>query len=363
MTLPTVAVADQSWLATAAEHGGQHWISNAPCAVSAVAIAGEDVPLTRLLTRQADNSYVASPQSAWVRYPAAEAARHLPNPLRPLVPVAAATLAALVRLAGVDRAAILGNHLLSTNLLPAWSADALRPAMLNLTQRHPEIPLAMRSLCPDLQPTLATALRSLGWKLLVARQIYIANPADPALWKHNHLRKDQRLLDDTAVDVVFPDEITASELPRLRELFRQLFIDKHSPLNPDFTPAFFAFCLRSGFLELYALRYQGQLVGVLGLYARQGWLTTPLIGYDTALPQSLGLYRRLMALLYRQARERGLRLHLSSGADAFKRARGGVAHLEYTGIYAGHLPARQRLAVAALARTLNSLAPRALARL
>jgi hypothetical protein len=142
-----------------------------------------------------------------------------------------------------------------------------------------------------------------------------------------------------------------------------LFIDKHSQLNPDFTPAFFEFCLESGFLDLYALRYQGEVVGVLGLYARNGWLTTPLIGYDTTLPQALGLYRRLMALLYRQAGERQLQLHLSSGADAFKRARGGLGHFEYTAIYADHLPRCRQLALAAFARTMNTLAPRALARL
>jgi hypothetical protein len=177
------------------------------------------------------------------------------------------------------------------------------------------------------------------------------------------VRKDQRLLDDAAVDVLTPAEIKRQDLPRLRTVFRQLFIDKHSQLNPDFTPKFFEFCLDTGFLDLYALRYQGEIVGVLGLYARNGWLTTPLIGYDTSLPQGLGLYRRLMALLYRQARERQLQLHLSSGADAFKRARGGQGHLEYSAVYARHLAHFRQLALGTFARTMNTLAPRALARL
>jgi len=50
----------------------------------------------------------------------------------------------------------------------------------------------------------------------------------------------------------------------------------------------------------------------------------------------------LSLLLLREARERRLVLHASSGAAGFKRARGGVGATEYTLVQARHLPIRRR---------------------
>ena len=153
-----------------------------------------------------------------------------------------------------------------------------------------------------------------------------------------------------------PDTLGADDVPALQRCFRALFIDKYSVLNPDFTPEFFALCLDKRFLELHALRMDGRIVGVIGFYQRYGWLTTPLLGYDTTLPPELGLYRQLMALLLREAQARGLRLHYSSGAGAFKQHRGGVPALEYSAVFSGHLPGRQRLALGTLAGILQRMA-------
>lgn len=356
------AAADLAWLAHASQSGGQHWVGNAPCHVAPCRIGAYQLPLSGLSEARHNDSYVASLRSAWVRYPRAEAGRHVSPRLSPLVQglavPAASALQSLIHLGRLDQAAILGNYLLSTQLLPDALADGLPEALPEWQQQAGNRPLALRSVCPQRQPRLAAQLQASGFELIPARQVYVCDPTQATLWKHNHVRKDQRLLEDGTVDVVFAPNLQADDLPDLRRLFRQLFIDKHSPLNPDFTPEFFDFCWRSGFLELCGLRYQGRWVGVLGLYIREGWLTTPLIGYDTTLPQNLGLYRRLMALLYQQARERGLRLHLSSGADHFKRARGGIALPEFTAIHSGHLAARQRWAVRTLAALLRPLAHR-----
>jgi hypothetical protein len=82
-----------------------------------------------------------------------------------------------------------------------------------------------------------------------------------------------------------------------------------------------------------------------------------MLGYDTALPQEMGLYRLLMALLLKTAKERSLMLHLSSGAGAFKRSRGGKATLEYTAIYSEHLSPSKRMFVKKLSKLLNRYLP------
>lgn len=347
--------------------GGAYWLANAPCALSSIHIAGKNLPIIQPLRvwqkNQRRQTYVLSLRSAWIDYAKEEALRRVPAglrwPAKVAVSCAMSPLSLVLHACGLDKAVAIGNHLISTNLYPEWQPPevlALRDELINL---YPTNPLVIRNICPEVNPLLANALQTTGWSLIPARMVYLCDPQQKSVWKHNHVKQDAKLLASPDIQIVRPEQITASDLPELRNLYRQLFIDKHSMLNPDFTPAFFELCLESGFLELYALRLQDKLVGVLGLYehAESGWLTTPLIGYDTSLPQEKGIYRCLMALLLQQARERQLRLHYSSGASQFKRARGGVASLEYTAVFSAHLAYPKRLANSLFARSMQQLAP------
>ncbi|MCU6434323.1 GNAT family N-acetyltransferase [Undibacterium sp. Jales W-56] len=363
MTLPPHIRADALWLLAAKARGGAHWLSNVDCRIECVSIADSTQPVSLLDASHRHTSYVASPRSAWLRYAQDEVIRHAPLHTQSLSGIGStlvlSPLAAMISACGIDRAAIVGNHLMSTNLYPDWQANDIKDLTGNLRELYPDRPFMMRNICPAITPQLSSALQGQAWKLIPARMIYTCDPADDSVWKHNHIKKDARLLADPSIQIIPPEQVRTSDLARMRALFRQLFIEKHSRLNPDFTPAFFELCLETGFLDLYGLRWQERLVGVIGIYQHPeaGWLTTPLIGYDTSLPQELGIYRRLMALLLQQARERQAKLHYSSGASQFKRARGGQAHLEYTAVFTGHLPKYRQLALQVFAKTLQKLAP------
>jgi Acetyltransferase (GNAT) domain len=339
---------EAQWLSGALQGGSSHWVENACGAIHSVDLAGRRIPV-QLAEDGACQSYVASLISAWVRYPAFEASRRFsafpPSTLGRL----AAPLSALLRAGGLHRAALLGNWMVSTNLHPVASGrdwnNARDEAIVLAGQR----PLALRSVCPEVDGGIDARLEAEGWLLVPARLVYLCDPGNPEVWKRNHVRKDRRLLDDPAFSIAGPGDIAADDLPQLRRLFRDVFIDKHSPLNPDFSAAFFALCREHRFLDLFALRLNGETVGVLALLERHGWLTTPLIGHDTGKPQSLALYRRLMALLLAESLRRKTRLHYSSGAGDFKRARGGMPALEYTALYVRHLPKRQLRAAAVFA--------------
>ena len=99
----------------------------------------------------------------------------------------------------------------------------------------------------------------------------------------------------------------------------------------------------------------GVLDGILGLFAIDGIVTAPIVGYDTSLDSRFGLYRLLMTLTFQFAMQSGLRLNLSSGAAHFKRLRGGRPQIEYSAIYDRHLSVSRRLSVSALAATVNGL--------
>jgi hypothetical protein len=337
------------------------WVANVDANAHVVHAGGLRVPVLVDGPAAFSNSYVAGARSAWLDYALDELidgrrpARFAALPLR-------ATLGGMLRAAGFHRCAWFDNPLFSTQLpapglagavpaLEAWAA-ASAPGRLRL----------WRNVCGAVDGGLSETLVRQGWQMLPARQVYLCDPDDSSLWKRNHVRRDQKLMKDPEVSWVTHEALRESDLPALRRCFRAVFIDKHSAWNPDFTAAFFERQRLHGPLEFVALRWNGALVGVLGLYAQAGWLTTPLIGYDTTAPASLGLYRRLMARLLFEARERGLRLHYSSGAGEFKRNRGGEPVLEYTAADARGLAPGQRHAFAVVARGLRSAAPAILQR-
>jgi len=350
-----VAAAEHRWLEGAERHGAGHWLDNVCARVEPVCLGEHRVPLV-MPTPAPGTSYVASPVSAWARYPHEELRRHgraahaLTHPL-------VAALGLWMRAGGLDHGATLGNWLVSTNLHPGLSRTEWRRAREAALELVPDHPLLIRNVCPAIDPTLASHLHADGWWLTPARHIYLCDPAEPDVARRNNVKNDRRALNKAHFDRVSADAMTREELPALRHLFRQLFIDKHSALNPDFTPAFFECCLRDGFLHLEGLRLEGRLVGVVGTLSRHGWLTAPLLGYDTGAPQSLGIYRALMAMSFEQAARGNLRLHLSSGAGAFKRARGGKPHLEFTALYAHHLPPAVRAAARGFHVLMCRLAP------
>ncbi len=67
-----------------------------------------------------------------------------------------------------------------------------------------------------------------------------------------------------------------------------------------------------------------------------------MVGYDTSLPKSLGLYRRLAVVPVLEARRRGIPLNLSAGVGRFKALRGGEPVMEYLAVHDRHLPRWRR---------------------
>ena len=363
---PSKIFAEALWLQMASMMGGKYWLANGECDVKLINIEDKFFPVCIPQQSEQAQTYVLSLQSAWIDYAKVEATKHCAAGLLPLltfiVNITLSPLLFLLQGSRLHKSVILANHLISTNLYTDWDEKTVSNFTEKLSTEYKNRALTLRNICPEINPRLTEALRKNGWYLVPARMIYLCNPADINVWKHNHIKQDAKLLASKNLQIVEPNNLTRNDLTELRTLFRQLFIDKHSHLNPDFTPAFFELCLENNFLDLYAIRYLGRLVGVIGIYhnTETNWITTPLIGYDTNLPSSLGIYRCLMALLLRQAKQRNAQLHYSSGAKKFKQTRGGQEHLEYTAIYTKHLPFFNRLSSKAFSKILQLSLPKLL---
>ncbi|MFM2420866.1 MAG: hypothetical protein RL385_5589, partial [Pseudomonadota bacterium] len=211
-----------------------------------------------------------------------------------------------------------------------------------MTAAFPDHALMFRSLNLRTTPSLMAGLQALGYTALVSRRVHLFDARDSALFRRKGFRRDHALIKRHGYRAERLLHATPDEAARIAHLYASLYLEKYSQYNPAFTPAFVAAAVEDGLLEVHVLRHGARIDGALGFIARDGVMTTPLLGYDTTLPQALGLYRMLTALLSELARARGLLLHRSSGAATFKRARGAVPEFEYSYVYTRHLPLSRR---------------------
>jgi hypothetical protein len=290
-------------------------------------------------------SYVVSPTSQYVDYAKREVELELHDRplLRRLAPPLLDIFRPLLRWSQIEKAVYVNNWLLSTNLYPHFPPGVLRALHSLLTTAFPDHALVFRSVNQELNGAVGSELRGLGYRAVFSRQVYILDPRTGAYRRKKSYCKDRSLARRTPYAWINASALAESDCPRLKRLYDDLYIDKYSPYNPQFSEAFFRAAVSLGWLELWALRTDTRIDGILGFMQCQGVMTTPLIGYDRSLPEERGLYRLISLKLIEEAARRGLILHQSSGAAQFKKHRGGEPSIEYSYVFDRHLPRRRRL--------------------
>jgi hypothetical protein len=169
-------------------------------------------------------------------------------------------------------------------------------------------------------------------------------------------KRDLRLYRETDYQLIGGDDLSASNFPRLVELYNLLYLQRYSMMNPQFTEAFLRQSWEDNLLTYYAFRKEGIIDGFLAYYTRGGYMTQPLFGYDTALPQEVGLYRLLSMQVTLESEATGNQAHNSAGVGDFKRNRGGVGVNEYNAVYTRHLSSKKTCAWQSLGYLMNRVA-------
>lgn len=352
------AVAAHRYLDAIDACGGVHQaIQNVATRLTLENIQNEWVPVTVNQTEY-DNSYVCSPYTAYISYARDELGLlnnvFLETALKGVIGLGSLTL----KQAKINQTVSLNNWLVSTNLVPDWSEATLQTLVTDLTQRYPDHSLSLRSLNARTDGDMMARLKAHGWLLIPARQVYLFDNENTDWWKRNNCKNDQRLLRKTILRYAPASELEYEDFADIERIFTQLFIDKHSAHNPQFSTEFLYHLHTSGLVDFHTFRdSSGQVVGAIGVFTQRDIITTPILGYDTRLPKSLGLYRLLMAVLLKHTYESGKLMNLSSGAAEFKRMRGGQPHIEYTAFYVKHLPPKRRHLMQAFAGLVNRTAP------
>ena len=302
------------------------------------------IPIT-VNDAQLENCYVCSPYSGAISYPLVEL-REIQNvALRAGLAGLIHSVSPILRMSKINRAVCINNWMLSTNLYPKWNRQNLRELRDGLIARFPKHAILMRSLNATSNESVIQQATDDGFLFAPSRQVYISDESEQQHLRHQNSHRDRKLVEQTDYEIVRHGDFTEADDERIKQLYDLLYLEKYTSLNPQFTTNLIKLWRETRTLNLTGLRNaNGQLDGVIGCFKRNGVLTAPLVGYDTALSQEVGLYRMLMAIMFGESFDHGSVLNLSSGAAGFKRLRGARPSLEYTAVYCDHLPFAQRRA-------------------
>lgn len=290
-----------------------------------------------------ENSYVVSPYTHFVSY-ALDELRLLSSPvLRSACAVAIHVLGRLLKWGSINNVVQVNNFALSTNLYPSLESGEIEETKRQLVEKFPDAAIVFRSISTALGVELLDRFVGCGFRPVPNRLVYLQDPTSKETLQSHSFKKDLRLLRRSPYTLSEATSLDAAEAARARELYELLYVGKYSECNPRVTAAYLQWAVESKFLKLYLLRDGDRIDGMFATFRRGKVVTTPFMGYDTSLPQDRGLYRILTAHITLEAARAGLLVHASAGVGHFKRARGGMPHVEYSLVFAEHLPLRRRL--------------------
>ena len=338
--------------------GSNHFINNVDSQLYLLAIDDLFLPIT-INNKELDNSYVCSPYNHYVTY-TKEELKTLKTPiLEAILAIIIDILGQLLILANINKVAIVYNLLLSTNLYPDISTQQITAITSFFSQKFPDNAIIFRSINTFIDDRLFNSFIDNGYQLIGSRQIYLFNPNERSAMRSKmrwRLKQDFQLITKQGYELIDNSQITQQDIPRIVELYNYLYLDKYSLHNPQFNQEFIKLVLQNPAWRFQAFKKNNQIDGVIGFYEINGVMTTPILGYDTSLPQEHGLYRMLSAQLTVEATKKGIILHQSSGAAEFKRFRGFIANTEYSAVFHQHLPFTRQLVWRFLGLLVNKIA-------
>ncbi len=321
-------------------HSSHKLINNVKTKMYALNLGATFIPVT-INDEAYDTCYVCSVYTAFISYAHSELEKIKSKFLRLLFSKIIHVFRYIFIKIGIDRVISHNNFLLSTNLYPKLDINnqQFTNYLKTLQTTFPNHAFIFRSLNQYSNESLMQKLKKLDFVFYPSRQVYIFDKKRYDFRKKKNFQADLKLLKQQKIYIfVTHDEIKPDDYPRIVELYNKLYIEKYSEYNPQFNEKYIELSHKTKLIEYWALRNKnGVLDAVIGCYDRNCVTTAPIVGYDTSLPQTLGLYRMLMAYCINRADKNNLVLNLSSGASHFKILRGGVAEIEYSALYFKHL--------------------------
>jgi Acetyltransferase (GNAT) domain len=310
------------------------------------------VSVTRVQPR---NSYIVSATGQYYDY-AYDEIKRLPSVVqRAFSRAGMSALSPMLK--SLDPIVVLDALPVSTVLHVLRSEAQWAAGLAAVRAEFPSLPIVVRSLDSIGSGRELTMLEGLGMRRMLSRLVFHQDPRVDSFWRIRNVQHDVRMVAETPIPW---HPLVAADAPDVARLYWQLYGEKHSLLNPHFSEAWIAHGIAKGALFGDGLHVDGRLAAAFLSYRVNDMMTNPVFGYDTTLPQSLGLYRRLSVRTMELARELDLRIHASSGAPGFKASRGGVASIEYHAVDLRGVRAVQRWCWQTDIAVTNAVGPRLL---
>ncbi|ENN86862.1 hypothetical protein RHSP_59564 [Rhizobium freirei PRF 81] len=321
-------------------------IGNLDTIVTTLQIGAMLLPVTINDRGSSPTCYLCCPSVAYIDYAREELRNLAESPATKRAMDGLLRLAApLMRATGFDHQVQPNNWLMATNIGCALGVAEIHEVTRQLLISYPDMAIVWRSLNDVSDAQTLASFRASGYELYPARQVYLFDCRNESVRVHRDERRDMLLLAQPDFSIVEHRDIARTDFERIEALYAKLYLQKYTYLNPQYSALWLQQMHEAGILHFYGLRNRnGHLDGIVGFFDRDDAMSAPVVGYDTTIDMTAGLYRRLMAIGLRRARERRLLFNMSAGASAFKRNRGGVAAIEYSAIYNRHLSWKSRAA-------------------
>lgn len=324
------------------ENGFKRYVENFNSREIALSIG--DVSLIGSVNEQREeNSPMCSPFTLFCLYPKTKI-RSINNPwIRYFLLSATSLLSFPFKLANIDRVIQLNNKPCDAIIYPKLSIEALKESLGKLKKAFPRHAIIFPRIDRMTSPDLIKDLESLGFLLIPTRMVHIFHPSFPYLCQ-GHTKRDKNLLEKSHYRRISHEEINPSDLPRIHQLYTMLFVEKHGKESPKLTLDYIVNCHREKWYTFFALRNpEGAIDAFFSYETKDQIMATGPLGYDTSLPQKLGLYRILFSESLKIANDGGFIFNFGGGNEEFKVRRGSKREIGYTAVYCEGLPFYQTL--------------------
>lgn len=333
----------KSFLLPFIKKGTAHYIENIDAKICLLSVESYILPLT-IIDEKYENSYVCSPYGHYISYALESKNLFQQDLLKRITSGFVGKLGKILRSCKVNKIIYVNNWLFPTDLYSKELKDEHVPSITQFLKNHyPDYAIAFRSINEVTGGSLKNALKKQSYKFIASRQIFLTDPKKEEIFKTRIFKSDLKLLRESSYEIAEMSSLNAEDLPRILALYRKLYIDKYSGLNPILNDNYIKLMFKEGLLQFKVVKKNGHIEGVFGYFSRGGVMTAPFFGYEEESPEHKNLYRILSTLITLEAKQKGLLLHQSGGASFYKKLRRAESHMEYLAVHCGHLSFKRRI--------------------
>lgn len=239
--------------------------------------------------------------------------------------------ALLMKFSKINKCIIINNWLFSTNIHPEIPYDVLKIVNEYLRNQYKGYTIVVKSL--NILTTFSTIKKyiKLGYQFVPLRPVYLLTPKIFSTLnkkRRRELRNDSQYINKNALLIThaFPESDRDNRYDAIKSYYDDLYIEKYSKYNAQFTDKFFADRMKSDCFKKIFVFKEGNILAFTICFSINNILSTPVLGYAKDIPD---LYRVTSFCLQDYAITNKFIDHASSGVGHFKQSRGYKPYTEY----------------------------------